>query len=77
MLLLVADGEFALRLLVLLAKVLQFLDRIVLHDRDAELYVLLGVLMAGLQHGGPKSAQKLQITSPVKPPNLCILREKT
>ena len=46
--LLVANGEFALRLLVLLSKGLQFLDWFGLRDGHAELDVSLGVLVARL-----------------------------
>lgn len=50
--LLVADGEFALRLFVLVGKGLQLLDGLALQHRDAELYVGLCVLVAGLYVGG-------------------------
>ena len=46
--LLIANGEFALRLLVLVGKGLQLLDGLALQDGDAELYVGLCVLVARL-----------------------------
>ena len=47
MLLLVADGKLALRLLVVLGKALQLHHRLALVDGDQELDVRLGVLVAG------------------------------
>jgi hypothetical protein len=47
--LLVADSEFPLCLLVLVRKCLELLDRLCLRDRNAELDVGLGILMAGLE----------------------------
>jgi hypothetical protein len=47
--LLVANGEFALRLLVGIGKGLELLDGLALQDLDAKLDVALGVLVARLQ----------------------------
>lgn len=46
---LVADCEFALRLLVCIRKRLKLLDGLGLHHLDAKLHVALGVLMARLK----------------------------
>lgn len=47
--LLITNGEFALRLLVLLRKCLQFLNRLGLGDCHAEFDVSFCVLVAGLR----------------------------
>lgn len=49
MLLLIANREFALRLLVRIRKSLELLDGLGLHHLDAELYVALRVLMTRLK----------------------------
>jgi hypothetical protein len=46
--LLIANGEFALGLLVGIGKGLELLDGLALQDLNAELDVALGVLVAGL-----------------------------
>ena len=48
-LLLIANREFALRLLVRIRKSLELLDGLGLHHLDAELYVALRVLMTRLK----------------------------
>lgn len=47
--LLVADGELSLRLLILLGKVPEFVDGIVLQHRFRELDVRLGVFVSRLE----------------------------
>ena len=53
---LIADGELALRLLVVLREVLELLDRLALQHRGGELDVRFGVFMAGLERCGASSA---------------------
>ena len=49
MFLLIANGEFALCLLVVVGEVFETARRVVLHDRVAELDVAFGVFVAGLK----------------------------
>lgn len=46
---LIPNGEFALRLLVVLCKVLQLLDGIALQDGGGEFDIRLGVFVTGLE----------------------------
>jgi len=48
MFLLIANSEFALRLLVVVGEVFETACRVVLHDRVAELDVAFGVFVTGL-----------------------------
>jgi hypothetical protein len=48
--LLISNRKFSLRLLVILRKILQLLDRRCLRNRNAELYILFRVLVSWLLH---------------------------